>query len=190
MKKIVILLTSLLLVGFISGCGGSDSTASSGATTASSGATQSGIFTTSFGGASTKTWYTEKTTLGSTTVNTVHYSRNNGTVNIFVGARSGVDVTQSDGILSFTVGFSSGVTTGNIVGDYLQYNDGSNTEDFVRIATPGAQDNPFNINITNASDDGTVVHLEGSISTSVYDSTDHNNSKTITVSFDFDANEL
>ena len=183
MKKIVAMVMSLLLVGFISGCG-SDSSSGDTTTEDSTTATQSGVYTTTFDGASAKTWYTEKATYNDITVNMANYSRNGDSVNITIGARSSVGSDTTDGWLSFFVNFPSGVTTGDIAATYVSYQNSSSENDFLHMAEINVGTG-FTINITQATDDGTVVHVEGSFATTVYE--DGINPTTLTVAFEFDA---
>jgi len=193
MKKIVTLLTSLLLVGFISGCGGSDSTASSsGATTGTSSAVQSGVFTTLFANQNTKTWYTEKVTSTLGTVNQAYYSRNSstGAITITIGARSAVGLTTTNGSLAFNIPFSGAVTTGTIHGTYILYTpyDGAVVQGNIEASGVG---NGYTITITQATDDGTVIHIEGSIAARVYQDADPSGYESaLDVDFEFDSNSL
>ncbi len=207
MKKILNLITAVMLVLFMSACGssgGGDTTTptnpgnpgiegDSGIPDADDNSVKSGTFTTTFDGASSKTWYTVKTEAKKydsdeyVTINQAHYSRNGDAINIMIGARSQANLDTTDGSLAITFNFPSGVTTGDIDGSILLYKDNDNAESYTVM--PGIIGNAYQVNIVKATDDGEVVNIKGSLSTVVL-SPDRTVSKTLTVNFEFEAHPL
>ncbi len=189
----------MALVLFMSACGSSsggssDADSSGGGAIVVENAEKSGTYTTSFNGASSKTWYTYKMENDQNNYigNTAIYNGSADSASIIIGATSSIGTNDSDGNLAFTLHFPAGVTTGNLVVGQVQYRDTEDATNYIYLE--GMLGDDIVANITVASNVNEVVHIEGSFSGTIYDGTDDQGNpkdpKSISVDFEFEAHSM
>jgi len=199
MKTFLNLITAMMLVLFMSACGSSGGSSGDGDNPGGGGDNpggtyeKTGTYNSVFNSDSPKVWYTSKATSpDGVVVNLANYTRNGDTLTIMVGAVSDYASLNSDGKLAFTFSFPSGVTTGSIAGTSVFYKDNNDAIQYWTM--DGIVGDGYTINVTEATDNGTVVHVKGTFSTTIYDGMDSNGNlkdpQSISVDFVFDADDL
>jgi len=208
MKNFLNLITAVMLVLFMSACGSSggddDNSGASdyakdsgdyiqgdGAAIVVENSEKSGTYTSSFNGASDKTWVTYQMTNPDNNyiVNTAIYNGSADSASIIIGATTKIGTNDSEGHLAFTLHFASGVTTGDLVVGQVQYQDTKNATTYIYLE--GMLGDDIVANITTATNVNGVVHIKGSFSGTIYDSTDDQGNpkdpQSLSVNFEFDA---
>ncbi len=201
MKIFLNLITAITLVLFMSACGSSGgggdtdgddySDYGDGAAIVVDNAEKSGTYVSSFNGASNKTWVTYQMEIPDSNyiVNTAIYNGSADSASIIISGTTKIGTNDSDGNLLFTLHFASGVTTGDLVVGQVQYQD---TKDAIRYGyLQGMLGDDIVANITTATNVNGVIHIKGSFSGTIYDSTDNQGNpkdpQSLSVNFEFDA---
>ncbi len=189
--KIISTLALAAMTALLIGCGGGSSDdnggggtplSSSSSSSIPSGVTQRGVMTSTVDDVN-KTWYTTKRVTQAGSANGAMVQRVDNNIIISIIARSTVGTARSeqDG-LTFSFVFASGhVTTGTISdATTLAYDVGGE----YYTATPN-----YDIELTEASDDGTDIHLKGTITDVPIAIAGEQSTEKISVSFEVTASE-
>lgn len=187
---------SVLVVGFVAGCGSSggggggseDAVTPNGDSQYTAGASESGTFETTVDGVS-KNFISIRRDAHGLIDNSASYTQESGRIKIKAMAVTGLDILSAN-LGYFYLAFdypSGGVTTGNIDGHEIGYQ-ASKGADIYTISTDGVNSHDFTINVKKASKNGDTIHIEGSVSTLVYEGYGSNiTSKSLSATFNFDA---
>ncbi len=160
--KTISTLALAAMTALLIGCGGGDSggggtpSSSSSSSSIPSGVTQSGEINSTVDGVS-KTWYTTRTDNHSLAANSAAVLRINNAITIIIGARPTVGTARSeqDG-LGFSFVFTNGQVTTGTISDTLMISYQVDEQYYVSTEH-------YNVELTEASDDGFNIHLKGTI---------------------------
>ncbi len=126
-------------------------------------------------------WYSYKNSINGYLINDSLVTRDNdGDIKIHITASPDND---SNEYISFYLNFNVGnVTTGTYVENFLHY---QTADDFYGHNL----NEDFDITVTEASDDGTTVHVKGSFETNI-SLIDNSGEKQVLIEFDIDSTEI
>jgi len=165
--KLLIVASSIVI---ITACGGGGTTGATGTTT--------GTVNFKFDGVA-DTYYTINTTDGITNINSASVTRNDTETSIWVVSYKGI-YTSGDSV-TFHITFPDNkIQTGTFTqSEYITHS----------IGQEWYTNTGYTVNVTKVTDDGTSIHVEGSIDEIELSEHTTNEIKTISVDFNIDATE-